>query len=353
MTESSPTRHRLTGRFLAAALLTFGFGQAATVSGTSWFVLLAGGVVGLAATGLLAKARLDGLAVHVDQAPRVSAGDAFTTRVSVVNEGGRTSSAAVLHLHTHGVECCVVSVPRLAPGERTSAVVHRRSASRGVAEATAALLTARPSLGLREGRRVVAVPGRLVIHPLLAQRADRPVTHRHETGADAAGRERADAGAEVVGVREWRSGDDPARVHWRTTARSGRLAILERSSTQAEELRVVLVGSDRHPGFEEALSDAATVCDRGLQHGSAVTVVAWHVEGPVLGAAGSRWDLLDWWSTVHDTVLPDPREFGRLALTGFGPGDLLVAGPAEADLAWLHAASTSCPGLRLRRLESA
>jgi uncharacterized protein (DUF58 family) len=352
VTAPSPTRHRLTSRFSSALLLTFVLFYAAAVSGSSWFLLLAGAVAGLGAASLPARARLDGLVVQVDHPPRVSAGDPLTMRVSVANEGRRTSSAAAVVLHTPGLEDVAVSVGRLDPGAATSAVLSRASERRGVAEATSAVLVTRPALGLRVAVRELSLPGRLVVHPGLRHRSDQPVTRRHQVGEQPAGMT-ADGGSEVVGVREWRTGDDPARVHWRSTARSGRLTLLERSSAEVEELRVVLVGSDRHPGFEEALSDAATVCDRGLRSGSTVTAVAWHVDGPVLGAAGSPWDLLDWWSTVHDTVLPDAREFGRTALAGFGPGDLLVAGPPEADPAWLRAASASCPGLRLRRLAAA
>ena len=57
---------------------------------------------------------------------------------------------------------------------------------------------------------------------------------------------------------------------------------------------------------------AASVCDAALAHGARVSAVAWHVDGPVLAATGSRWDLLDWWSSVRDTVLPDPARFGGL-----------------------------------------
>jgi hypothetical protein len=81
--------------------------------------------------------------------------------------------------------------------------------------------------------------------------------------------------------------------------------------------------------------------------------VAWHVTGPVLAWTTSRWDLLDWWSSVTDTVLPDPAAFGPLARAGFGAGELLVAAPPETDVRWFAAAGRACPGLQLRRVEAA
>jgi uncharacterized protein (DUF58 family) len=66
------------------------------------------------------------------------------------------------------------------------------------------------------------------------------------------------------GVREFRQGDDPRRIHWRTTARTGALAVMEWHREQGRDL-VLLVGRGRGAGyrtlksFERAVSAAATV----------------------------------------------------------------------------------------------
>jgi hypothetical protein len=113
------------------------------------------------------------------------------------------------------------------------------------------------------------------------------------------------------------------------------------------------VGPDPAPSFEKVLATAASTADAALRAGSAVMVVAWHVDGPVLASATTPAELLDWWATVHDTVLPDPAVFGSTVLRGFGPGELHVAMPLETPAGWSAEAARHCPGLALRVLGTA
>lgn len=345
-TPAVGTKSTLTVPGVTAVLAVIGLAIFAAVTGSTWFVLLAGAGAGLGIAAVATRAQLDGLAVEVEHVPRVTVGGVLASRVTVVNHGARASSATRLCLHTRGLADVVFSVGSLRPGDRTSLVVERPALGRAVSESTLGHLVARTSLGLLVRARDVVVADQVIVHPVLSDHVARAVTSGviDDLSSDVV---IATTGAEVLGVREWRPGDDPGRVHWRTTARSGRLTRLERGDVESAQLRLALVGSDRQPGFESALSVAATICDAALAEGTAVAVVAWHVDGPVLATTGSRWELLDWWSTVHDTVLPDPPEFGRMARAGFGPGDLLVVGPPDTDEGWLSVAAVHCAGLRL------
>lgn len=66
------------------------------------------------------------------------------------------------------------------------------------------------------------------------------------------------------GVREFREGDDPRRIHWRTTARSQTLAVTEWRREQGRDL-VVLLGRAHGAGygtlrtFESTVSAVATI----------------------------------------------------------------------------------------------
>ena len=339
-------RTRPTGRALAVALVAFGLANLAVVSGSSWFVLLAGGAGGVLGVGLACRARIDGLQVELAHPPRSRAGDQLPVRVTVRNAGARTSSETQLCLHTAGLADLVVAVGRLAPGARTSLPVERLAARRAVADGTVGHLVSRPGLGLVAARRELLLADQVVVHPALVGVPDQAPTPG--TGDDPGGRVRAGTGPEVLGPREWRSGDDRGRLHWRTTARTGRPTLLERGAVETRELRLAVVGSDTGPAFEAALSFAASVCDTALTAGSAVTAVAWHRDGPVLAPVAARWELLDWWAAVRDTVLPPPAHFGQLALAGFGPGAVLVVGPPEADSDWFAVAAANSPGLLLQ-----
>jgi uncharacterized protein (DUF58 family) len=231
--------------------------------------------------------------------------------------------------------------------------VSRTAAVRRTSDLSLVHLESRPGLGLVVARRRLVAADDVVVHPRLhAVRPPRPGPARAvATDPSAAGAFVTRPGPEVLGVREWRSGDDRSGVHWRTTARAGRLTILERGETVQPAVHLVLVGPDPAPSFEATLAAAASTADAALRQGSRLMVVAWHVDGPVLASAATPAELLDWWSTVHDTVLPDPAGFGSTVLRGFGPGELHVAMPAETPLGWLAEAARHCPGLTLRVLD--
>ncbi len=68
----------------------------------------------------------------------------------------------------------------------------------------------------------------------------------------------------IYGVREYREGDDPRRVHWRSTARRGALVVSEWRAEQGREAVIVLgrgpvAGARGNPAFERAVSTAATL----------------------------------------------------------------------------------------------
>ena len=154
----------------------------------------------------------------------------------------------------------------------------------------------------------------------------------------------------MLGVRQWRAGDDLRRIHWRSTARTGRPTLVERGDPRTTQVRVLLVGSADYPGFEDAVSAAASVCDLALRRGTTVTAVAWRLDGPVTAPTGSRWELLDWWSGLAGTVFPDPAVLGSVARGGLARGEWLVAGPVEVLDEWLAPARRAGAGLVLHRI---
>jgi uncharacterized protein (DUF58 family) len=351
VSSGAGTRYRATSRVAApvavgALLLNFLW-----LTGNAWFLLLSGACAGVLVVCVLWRGRVDDLSVELVHPARVSVGRELPGTLTITNRGSRTSTEANVCLHTVGLADLAASIGRLDPGEEVSVPVVRSATSRAVAHGSAIHLHSRPGLGLLVTLRTVQVADHVTVHPRLHDVAEVPVTPHGVAGASAS--VVRGPGHEVLGVREWRSGEDHRRVHWRSTARTGRLTVLERGDTVAVDLRLVLLGSDRAAGFEDVLSTAASICDGALRSGRPVIAVAWHVSGPILARTTTRWDLLDWWSSVTDTVLPDPAAFGPLALAGFGAGELLVAAPPETDTTWFAAAERAGPGLRLRRLEAA
>jgi hypothetical protein len=209
-------------------------------------------------------------------------------------------------------------------------------------------MTSSPSLGLVRARIERTFPQRVTIHPERLDAAHGAKTRR--LAQDSEGNAIRGPGTDPLGVREWRHGDDHRHVHWRSTARHGRLVVLERGETQVSSLRLVFVGPTAAEGFETALAEAAATCDTALRSGQQVTVAAWLPGGAAVALVESRLELLDWWSGLTDVALPDARHFARQAIAVFGRGDLVVAGPATVLDSWFPGARDAFAPADLHRL---
>ena len=82
------------------------------------------------------------------------------------------------------------------------------------------------------------------------------------------------------GLREYRHGDNPKWIHWRTSARLTKPLVKEYEEPQAKRVLILLdtnlqrLGTQRFPGFELALSFTATAAREMLRRGCEVTLVA-------------------------------------------------------------------------------
>lgn len=117
-------------------------------------------------------------------------------------------------------------------------------------------------LGLVEVRLAGTVPGQTLVLPPVP-RAGAP--GRGPGWLPAAGEaSRHGAGPEVVGVREYRSGDAVRSVHWRSTARRGRLMVRDLADDSRPRVRIEVAGGawprrtlDRAAEVAAALADGA------------------------------------------------------------------------------------------------
>ena len=177
--------------------------------------------------------------------------------------------------------------PVLWPGRQLQvsyqAVARRRGAYRF--DALTAAVSDPP--GLTEREVPVPAPGEAIVYPLPL-----PMTSWVLGGtlsyADA-GREHmaAGQGGDFYSIREYAPGDELRRIHWRSTARLGRLAVIEFERIQAADLLVVLdllagseVGEGEHTTLETAVVVAASLLDYALRARAAAVLVCQDAAGP-------------------------------------------------------------------------
>jgi uncharacterized protein (DUF58 family) len=190
-----------------------------------------------------------------------------------------------------------------------------------------------------------------VVHPAVVT-PDRSLSRR--LGLDDAIDPVPGPGLDIAGVREWQHGDDPRRVHWRSTARRGRLIVAERGLGATTALSLAVVGPSQAPDWEDLVALAAATCRAAQLEGRQVTVRAWNgrLGSPAMHGR-SIVALLDWWAGLDDVALPWPA-----ALVAAGAGDpkareVTVLASAHVQPLWWEdlSARAGAVGLGLSRLQ--
>ena len=349
---TTKTDSYLTAAIAGPVLAATALGSLAVLTGSAWLMLLAGASLGLVAAALLLRPRLGGLTVSMTGPVRVAVGEPVTHRLHVHN-GGTASSPAVRLTHAlRGLEDRNVYVVGLPPGGSAHVDITRSALQRGVTASCTIRLESSAPLGLFAVSRATAYQQFFVVHPAVTaphRSASRP--HGLEDAIDPV----PGPGLDIAGVREWQHGDDPRRVHWRSTARRGRLIVAERGLGAATALSLAVVGPSEAPDWEGLVALAAATCRAAQVDGRQVTVQAWR--GTLAGPPARGHTvvaLLDWWAGLDAVALPWPA-----ALVAAGAGEptsreVTVVASAHVRPSWWQEvyARAGAAGLAVVRLEA-
>ncbi len=155
---------------------------------------------------------------------------------------------------------------RIAPGERRSAHYDICISRRGLYKFGPLRLSSRFPLGIGERGHVVSAGDEVIVHPKIG-RLLQAWTRRERELAESVMRSNARVGLfddEFHGIREYRTGDNPRAIHWRSSARHGHFMVKQHEQHREADLIVLLdLYSSREfsePLQERAISLAATIC---------------------------------------------------------------------------------------------
>lgn len=181
----------------------------------------------------------------------------------------------------HGDEVCPfappeeqkqpVFIPHLFKQQAVQAVYTTVCDRRGLHRYGPLPLRSRGPFDFFQTRHTVAAPAEILIYPAY-HRLQR--LHLLET-RELAERQtaRVGLGTEVVGTREYRPGDSLRQIHWRSTARIGRLVVKEFAEEDQPSLTVMLdlettagVGREKYSTFETAIRVAASLGYYATRH---------------------------------------------------------------------------------------
>jgi uncharacterized protein (DUF58 family) len=176
-------------------------------------------------------------------------------------------------------------------------------------------------LGLVRARVSLAAPGRVRVEPRLVElAAARALALVQRDGTRHAFA--SNTGDGLAGVRDHEVGEPLRRVHWRTTARRGRLTVRELEDHPREELHVLLDaarqdadGGTRAPAFERAVQAAGSLALHAARCGISVVFESHGShEQRVAVASGTSAALLDALCSVEaDGTVPLAAQLGRIA----------------------------------------
>jgi uncharacterized protein (DUF58 family) len=108
-------------------------------------------------------------------------------------------------------------------------------------------------------------PSELIVYPQVEDVEARGLATQGASAGESAVRHLYRSAAEFYTMREYVHGDDLRRIHWASVARTGRLMIRQDESTRRAtatlfvDTRSAALGMNGAPGFERAVSAAATV----------------------------------------------------------------------------------------------
>ncbi|HMR48828.1 MAG TPA: DUF58 domain-containing protein [Arachnia sp.] len=235
--------------------------------------IMAAVVLAIAALSILRRREHDVLLeLH---RPRVQAGEEALGRVLVTAGGGKSSGPTVMELPV-GKVVASFRVGGLAPGDEHEEMFTIPARRRGIVPLGPVRSVQADPIGAVSRNKPLTKPLELYIHPRIAH---------VEAGAigmlkDVEGITTTNLSSSDVSfhaLREYTPGDDRRAVHWRTTARTGRLMVRQFEETLRAHLVIVLstLESDyaTPDDFELAVSTAGSLGVSALGEDRQVTVL--------------------------------------------------------------------------------
>ncbi|MEZ5967215.1 MAG: DUF58 domain-containing protein [Planctomycetota bacterium] len=263
-----------------------------------------------------AHANLRGLYASVGELKPCAAGSAIQVPIVVRGRSGRRRSALIglveleaARGRTHGVD---------STDAETTLGVDLPPLTRGIHRIVRASIESTYPYGLIRARCDATVAAELVVYPAPVSLAAERRSSRRALVAALLPEARREGDVGVAYVRDWRTGDDLRRVHWKATARRGELVVREFDDDDGSGSEIVLDRRCSAEELEAALSLVATLALAAAERKEGLTL---HTQGSSAAygtSAASTHALLRLLATLqpldHDDVAPPPAATSALRL---------------------------------------
>lgn len=318
--------------FLTATLVV---GLVAMTAGLNLLFLVWGMMLFLVlASGAMSEIALRGLTVRRSVPQAIHAGTPYLVGVALTNDKRRLPSFSIEVedlMEEQSVEkrCFFLKVP----AGRTQETAYRHAVSRrGRHRLSGFRIATRFPFGFINKSRTVRLESDLLVYPALVPVPPELLSglaSRHGRGAH---KWRSRRG-EFFGLREYRQGDDPRDIHWRTSARRGRPFVRETEDDEGLEVCIVVdnqgenqernqggpsgADSGARPrdagGFEGMVSMAASLAIELIRRRYRVGLIARGEEIPPESGPGQSLRILRYLALIEpaDGAVPLPDSVAR------------------------------------------
>jgi uncharacterized protein (DUF58 family) len=273
---------------LGAAL---GLGFAAINTGNNLLYLLVSMLLGLVVvSGFLSEQSIRGLRVEPIEPGELFAGRPALLAARVVNRKRWRTSYSVTIEALDGSHRTYL--PRLEAGGERLVTWQATAAARGRRRFPAFRIVTRFPFGLFVKAGQARPDVAMLVYPAIAPISD--AERRALEGAGPSAVRRRGRGHELYSLRDYRPGDDPRLIHWRSSAKSGSLIVREREAEDAQDTRILLEGTGTRDAerLERGLSEAASLVVQLLRGGARVDLRGRGVHVPLDGGPAQRRRIL-------------------------------------------------------------
>lgn len=324
---------RLTRRgagVLAGTAGLFVFGQWA---GYPFFLAISGAGAGVLIAAIVATGRRPRVAVSREVYPdRVERGQPAVATLRVHNPTGRRHGAFTAGDRI-GAVTRTVTIRALRPGVETVQAYELPTERRGRHQVGPLVLERADPFGLGHRRLTTGETATLWVHPrvhaMTPPGGGRPRHHHEGAAAD----ERLRGSDDLREVREYVPGDEIRHLHWKATARTGRLMVRDYIDPHQPRFTVLLDSRLRGPRLEEAVDTAASLAGSAARADRPTRLVSsGGLDVDTGGGPRAMRPLLDALCVVEPSSSPAlvPETLTR---SGIGGLAVVTAGGSPADRA--------------------
>ncbi len=297
MRRTVPEGIRITKVGLWYVLLTVITAIAATNTGNNALYMVLAAMFGtLILSGLASRENVRGLAVELDPPEEIFANRPFALPFTLRHRGRVLPRWFLLFSVARTAQPLLV--PYLPRRGKSAGRIDMMVGARGRHSFPYAHVSSLFPFGFfRKGVRY-RVELEVLVYPEIFPAGPARLSGAHQQGDE--GSRQAGWGHDLHALRAFRRGDDPRSIHWKQTARTGRLIYMEREAEKSRRLAILfdnavgeLADAAAKVRFERLVSEAATAALDHLARGYEVELVTRERTLPFAGGPRQRLAILE------------------------------------------------------------